>query len=154
MDCVCKEHPRNEESSLDVNNQFSMCDSLTNLEDNNSNVVNEAKNKEDFVDEGGHAEDFSTTLSPLASDLDEMTATAVDPKQRSSEERVHGLVYDSSDILAQQIDHLSEVTGMKFDDSISVLENMAAADCADTSNKDKEINMLKEEVCAFDTFNR
>ncbi|KAK9995147.1 hypothetical protein SO802_024850 [Lithocarpus litseifolius] len=59
MDWMYKEHARNEESSPDVNNQSSLCDYLTKLEDKDFTVVNET---EDRVD---HFEDRITSQTDL-----------------------------------------------------------------------------------------
>lgn len=85
MDWMYKEHARNEESSPDVNNQSSLCDSLTKLEDKDFTVVNETKDRVDHFEdkitsqtdldaenEEGDAEDSSIIVGPITSDLDEL----------------------------------------------------------------------------------
>ncbi|CAK7328847.1 unnamed protein product [Dovyalis caffra] len=152
MDWMYKEHPRSEESSLDMKH-----DSSTNLEGNNSNVVNAAEEIVDPVDtemmtaqstlvhEDGHADDFSTIVSPLASDLDE-TSSDSNLKQMGGKESLHEFVDDSSNVLSQERDHLCEGTEMKLDDPMSGVENMAVEASEGTVNKEKEINMLMEEI--------
>ncbi|KAK9995128.1 hypothetical protein SO802_024831 [Lithocarpus litseifolius] len=51
MDWLYKEHARNEESSPDVNNQSSLCDSLTKLEDKDFTVVNETEDRVDHFED-------------------------------------------------------------------------------------------------------
>jgi hypothetical protein len=151
MDWMYNEHPRSEESSLDTKHDFS-----TNLEGNNSNVVSEAKDIVDPVDEemmtarstllqeDGLGRDFSTILSPHVSDLDE-TASDSNFKQIGGKESLHEFVHDSSNVFSQERDHICEGTEMKLDDPMSGVEASE-----DTSNKEKEINMLMEEVCILD----
>ncbi|XP_061946301.1 phospholipase SGR2-like isoform X1 [Populus nigra] len=152
MDWMYNEHPRSEESSLDTKHDFS-----TNLEGNNSNVVSEAKDMVDPVDEemmtarstllqeDGLARDFSTILNPHVSDLDE-TASDSNFKQMSGKESLHEFVHDSSNVFSQERDHVCEGTKMKLDDPISGVDNMEVEASEDTGNKEKEINMLMEEI--------
>ncbi|XP_024439843.1 phospholipase SGR2 isoform X3 [Populus trichocarpa] len=147
MDWMYNEHPRSEESSLDTKHDLSI-----NLEGNNSNVVSEAKDTVDPVDEemmtvrstllqeDGLARDFSTILSPHVSDLDE-TASDSNFKQMGGKESLHEFVHDSSNVFSQERDHICEGTEMKLDDPMSGVEASE-----DTSNKEKEINMLMEEI--------
>ncbi|KAL3574143.1 hypothetical protein D5086_024756 [Populus alba] len=144
MDWMYNEHPRSEESSLDTKH-----DLLTNLEGNNSNVVSEAKDIVDPVDEEmmtarstllqekGLADDFSTILSPHVSDLDE-TASGSNFKQMGGKESLHEFVHDSS--------KECEGTEMKLDNPMSGVDNMEVEGSEDTGNKEKEINMLMEEI--------
>lgn len=148
-----KDHPRSEESSLDTKR-----DTSTNLEDSNSNVVKEAKKIVDpveevmisarstLVHEDGLADDFSTILSPIASEL-VGAASDSDFKQMRGKESCHEFVCDSTDVLSQERDHLCEAKEMKLDDPMSGVENTAVEGSEDAGNKEKEINMLKKEVC-------
>ncbi|KAF9670533.1 hypothetical protein SADUNF_Sadunf13G0078900 [Salix dunnii] len=152
MDWMYKEHPRSEESSCDMKHVLS-----NNLEGNNSNLVRESKDIVDTVDEeimterstllqeDGLADDFSTMLSPLVSDMDE-TATDSNFKKMGGKESLHEFVPGSSDVLCQERDYLCEGTEMKLDDPMSGLGNMLVEESEDTGNKEKEINMLMEEI--------
>ncbi|KAF9661517.1 hypothetical protein SADUNF_Sadunf19G0077100 [Salix dunnii] len=152
MDWMYKEHSRSEESSLDTKR-----DTSTNLEDNNSNVVKEAKKIVDPVEEvmmstgsisvheDGLADDFSTITSPIASEL-VGAASDSDFKQMHGKESCHEFVCDSSDVLSQERDHLCEAKEMKLDDPMSGVENRALEGSEDAGNKEKEINMLKKEI--------
>ncbi|KAJ6433711.1 hypothetical protein OIU84_017416 [Salix udensis] len=152
MDWMYKEHPRSEESSRDMKHVLS-----NNLEGNNSNIVSEAKDIVDPVDEemiterstllqeDGLADDFSTMLSPLVSDLDE-TAKDSNFKKMGGKESLHEFVPGSSDVLSQERDYLCEGTEMKLDDPTSGVGNMVVKGSEDTGNKEKEINMLMEEI--------
>lgn len=156
MDWMYKEHPRSEESSRDMKHVLS-----NNLEGNNSHIISEAKDIVDPVDEemiterstllqeDGLADDFSTMLSPLVSDLDE-TATDSNFKKMGGKESLHEFVPGSSDVLSQERDYLCEGTEMKLDDPTSGVGNMVVKGSEDTGNKEKEINMLMEEVCILD----
>ena len=114
MDWMYKEHARNEESSPDVNNRSPLCDSLTKLEDKDFTVVNETEDRVDHFEdkitsqtdldaenEEGDAEDSSIIVGPITSDLDELTAKAMDSKQPGREKDVDELLCVSSDILFQ-----------------------------------------------------
>ncbi|KAG5233111.1 phospholipase SGR [Salix suchowensis] len=152
MDWIYKEHPRSEESSRDMKHVLS-----NNLEGNNSNIVSEAKDIVDPIDEemiterstllqeDGLADDFSTMLSPLVPDLDE-TATDSNFKKMGGKESPHEFVPGSSDVLSQERDYLCEGTEMKLDDPTSGVGNMVVKGSEDTGNKEKEINMLMEEI--------
>ncbi|KAF3950278.1 hypothetical protein CMV_023941 [Castanea mollissima] len=157
MDWMYKEHARNEESSPDVNNQSSLCDSLTKLEDKDFTVVNETEDRVDnFEDkitsqtdldaenEEGDAEDSSIIVGPITSDLDELTAKAMDSKQPGGEKDVDELLCDSSDILSQKRDALSETTNMDSGIQIEGLEKMTEDMCEDEGNK-KKSNQIAEE---------
>jgi hypothetical protein len=156
MDWMYNEHPRSEESSLDTKHDLS-----TNLEGNNSNVVSEAKDIVDPVDEemmtarstllqeDGLACDISTILRPHVSDLDE-TASDSNFKQMGGKESLHEFVHDSSNVFSQERDHVCEGTEMKLDDPMSGVDNLEVEASEDTGNKEKEINMLMEEVCILD----
>ncbi|KAK7836390.1 phospholipase sgr2, partial [Quercus suber] len=98
MDWMYKEHARNEESSPDVNNQPSLCASLSKLEDKDFTVVNEIEDRVDHVEdkitsqtdldaenEEGDTEESSIIVGPITSDLDELTAKAMDSKQPGGE---------------------------------------------------------------------
>ncbi|KAK7836384.1 phospholipase sgr2, partial [Quercus suber] len=101
MDWMYKDQARNKESSPDVNNQSSLCDSLTKLEDKDFMVVNETEDRVDHFEdkitsqtdldaenEEGDAEDSSIIVGPITSDLDELTAKAMDSKQPGGEKDV------------------------------------------------------------------
>jgi len=153
MDWMYKEYSRSEESSLDTKRGMS-----TNLEDNISNVVKEAKKIVDpveekmmsarstLVHENGLSDEFSTILSPIASEL---VGAASDSnfKQIRGKESPHEFVCDSSDVLSQERDHLCEAKEMKLDDPMSGVENRAVEGSENAGNKEKEINMLMKEVC-------
>ncbi|KAJ6952358.1 phospholipase SGR2-like isoform X4 [Populus alba x Populus x berolinensis] len=152
MDWMYKEYSRSEESSLDTKRGTS-----TNLEDNISNVVKEAKKIVDpveekmmsarstLVHENGLSDDFSTILSPIASEL---VGAASDSnfKQIHGKENPHEFVCDSSDVLSQERDHLCEAKDMKLDDPMSGVENRAVEGSENAGNKEKEINMLMKEI--------
>lgn len=159
MDWMYKEHARNEESSPAANNQSSLCDSLTKLEDKDFMVVNETEDRVDHFEdkitsqtdldaenEEGDAEDSSIIVGPITSDLDELTAKAMDSKQPGGEKDVDELLCDSSDILSQKRDALSETTNMDSGIQIEGLEKMTEDMCEDEGNKNKAIKLLKKEV--------
>ncbi|XP_011006185.1 PREDICTED: phospholipase SGR2-like isoform X2 [Populus euphratica] len=151
MDWMYNEHHRSQESSLDMKHD------LTNLEGNNSNVVSEAKDIVDPVDEemmtarsallqeDGCAHDFSSILSPHVSDLDE-TSSDSNFKQMGGKESLHEFVHDSSNVFSQERDLVCEGTEMKLEDPMSGVDNMEVEGSEDTGNKEKEINMLMEEI--------
>ena len=158
MDWMYKEHARNEESSPDMNNQCSLCDSSTKLEDKNFTVINETEDRVDHFEdiissqtdldaenEEGDAEDSSTIVGPITSDLDELTAKAMDSKQPGVEKDVDELLCDSSDIRSQKRDALSQTTIMNSGVQIDGLEKMAEV-CENEGNKDKAIKLLRKEV--------
>ncbi|RQP03542.1 hypothetical protein POPTR_019G072300v4 [Populus trichocarpa] len=152
MDWMYKEYSRSEESSLDTKRGTS-----TNLEDNISNAVKEAKKIVDpveekmmsarstLVHENGLSDEFSTILSPIASEL---VGAASDSnfKQIRGKESPHEFVCDSSDVLSQERDHLCEAKEMKLDDPMSGVENRAVEGSENAGNKEKEINMLMKEI--------
>ena len=158
MDWMYKEHARNEESSPDVNNQPSLCVSLKKLEDKDFTVVNETEDRVDHFEdkitsqtdldaenEEGDTEDFSIIVGPITSDLDELNAKAVDSKQPGGE-KDDELLCDSSDILSQKRDALSETTNMDSGIQIEGLEKMTEDMCEDEGDKNKAIKLLKKEV--------
>ncbi|KAL4594274.1 hypothetical protein ACB092_12G009000 [Castanea dentata] len=145
MDWMYKEHARNEESSPDVNNQSSLCDSLTKLEDKDFTVVNETEDRVDnFEDkitsqtdldaenEEGDAEDSSIIVGPITSDLDELNCKG------------YGLQ-------ATRWDALSETTNMDTGSQIEGLEKMTEDMCEDEGNKNKAIKLLKKEIDSLKT---
>ncbi|KAF3945931.1 hypothetical protein CMV_027746 [Castanea mollissima] len=147
-----KEHARKEESSPDVNNQSSLCDSLTKLEDKDFTVVNETEDRVDHFEdkitsqtdldaenEEGDAEDSSIIVGPITSDLDELTAKAMDSKQ------------PGGDMLSQKRDALSETTNMDSGSQIEGLEKMTEDICEDEGNKNKAIKLLKKEIDSLKT---
>ncbi|KAH8480395.1 hypothetical protein H0E87_030597 [Populus deltoides] len=152
MDWMYKEYSRSEESSLDTK-----CGTPTNLEDNISNAIKEAKKIVDpveekmmsarstLVHENGLSDEFSTILSPIASEL---VGAASDSnfKQIRGKESPHEFVCDSSDVLSQERDHLCEAKEMKLDDPMSGVENRAVEGSENAGNKEKEINMLMKEI--------
>ncbi len=159
MDWMYKEHARNEESSPDMNNQCSLCDPSTKLEDKNFTVINENEDRVDHFEdiissqtdldaenEEGDAEDSSTIVGPITSDFDELTAKAMDSKQPGVEKDVDELLCDSSDIRSQTRDALSQTTIMNSGVQIDGLEKMAEEVCENEGNKDKAIKLLRKEV--------
>ncbi|KAL9382373.1 hypothetical protein Peur_025408 [Populus x canadensis] len=152
MDWMYKEYSRSEESSLDTKHGTS-----TNLEDNISNVVKEDKKIVDpveekmmsarstLVHENGLSDEFSTILSPIASEL---VGAASDSnfKQIRGIASPHEFVCGSSEVLSQERDHLCEAKEMKLDDPMSGVENRAVEGSENAGNKEKEINMLMKEI--------
>nr|XP_023882469.1 phospholipase SGR2 [Quercus suber]POF22783.1 phospholipase sgr2 [Quercus suber] len=164
MDWMYKDQARNKESSPDVNNQSSLCDSLTKLEDKDFMVVNETEDRVDHFEdkitsqtdldaenEEGDAEDSSIIVGPITSDLDELTAKAMDSKQPGGEKDVDELLCDSSDILSQKRDALSETMNMDSGIQIEGLEKMTEDMCEDEGNKNKAIKLLKKEIDSLKT---
>ncbi|KAJ9167294.1 hypothetical protein P3X46_021958 [Hevea brasiliensis] len=157
MDWMYKEHARSDQSSLDMTNQSSVGDSSTNLEGNNPSVLNGAMEKANPVHEertneqstsvcpDGHASDFPTIPNQLVDDLEELPAIALDSKQKS-EKSDDELGNDSSDMLSQERDQLVEAAGVKCDDHINGFAKMVGEDYNGTSNKDKAIKLLREEI--------
>nr|POF02331.1 hypothetical protein CFP56_31226 [Quercus suber] len=93
------------------------------LEDKDFTVVNETKERADHFEDKitsqtdldaendeGDAEDSSIIVGPITSELDELTAKATNSKQLGGEKDVDELLCDSSDILSQKRDALSETT--------------------------------------------
>ncbi|KAK9269952.1 hypothetical protein L1049_025525 [Liquidambar formosana] len=153
MDWMYKEHCRNEESPLTMNNESSICNSSTNLENKNSTIVNETKgvvsindNKMSapptvLVHEEEHAED-SSVVDPLTSVSDEPSSRAADSNKLDTED-VRESVCDSSAVLSHEKDGLDGTTSMNCDFAIG---KMAEEVSEDTSHKDKVIKLLKEEI--------
>ncbi|KAI9200153.1 hypothetical protein LWI28_003443 [Acer negundo] len=153
MDWMYKEHAKIEESSHEVNDQPVIRDSSTNPEDKSSTVMNDAKDKVDFTDEEtmsvqstvliheGHNNGISSIECPVISDLNEITATAVDSEQTSSKVDGHELVQSSCDTLSPEKGDLNEATFINCG-----VDKKAEEKCTDTSNKDAAINLLREEI--------
>ena len=85
-----------------LSHQSSLCDSLTKLEDKDFTVVNETEDRVDHFEdkitsqthldaenEEGDTEDSSIIVGPIASDLDELTAKAMDSKQLGGRSEEH-----------------------------------------------------------------
>lgn len=100
----------------------------------------------------GRASDFCAIPNQLVDNFEELPATAVDSKQRSERSDLE-LGNDSSDVLSQGMDELVEAAGVKSDDHINGFAKMVAEDDScisnSSSNKDKTIKLLREEVCNF-----
>ncbi|KAJ4843910.1 hypothetical protein Tsubulata_034436 [Turnera subulata] len=155
MDWMYNEHPRNEDS---VDHHLSVGKPLMNLEGNTPNVINEAKDKVDSVDEehsstqstleheDGEPEDLPTIASPLTSNP--TTETASEPSQ-SGGEGVTDFVNDFADLSPDQRDHLNEAAELEFVESTIGLEGMAPEECKDNSNQQQITNMLREEIDAL-----
>ncbi|KAK9995148.1 hypothetical protein SO802_024851 [Lithocarpus litseifolius] len=73
----------------------------------------------------------------------------MDSKQPGGEKDVDELLCDSSDILSQKRDALSETMNMDSGIQIDGLEKMTEDMCEDEGNKNKAIKLLKKEVDAF-----
>ncbi|KAK2658501.1 hypothetical protein Ddye_005034 [Dipteronia dyeriana] len=153
MDWMYKEHAKVEESSHEVNDQPVTRDSLTNPEDKSSTVMNDTKDKVDFTDEEtvsvqstvliheGHNNEISSIECPVMSDLNKITATAVDSEQTGSKVDGHELVQSSCDTLSPEKGDLNEATFINCG-----VDKMAEEKCTDTSVKDAAINLLREEI--------
>ncbi|XP_035544760.1 phospholipase SGR2 isoform X1 [Juglans regia] len=160
MDWMYKEHDRNEESSPDMNNQSSPSNYLTKQEDKKFTVINETQDKvghfEDkfsartalLVKEEGDSEDFSTIVGPVTSNLDECTK-ATDSNQQSGQKDFDELPCDSSDILSPKRE--CETTDMSSELLIDDLEKKAEEVCEDTSNEEKTIKLLRQEIDSLKT---
>ncbi|XP_057994716.1 phospholipase SGR2 isoform X2 [Hevea brasiliensis] len=158
MDWMYKEHAKTDQSSLDMKNQSSVVVSSSNREGKKSSVLNGAMEKVDPVHEemtseqstslcpDGHSSNFSTSMNQLVNDIVQLPAVSVDAKQRSDEKSDHVLGNDSSSSLSQERVQLVEASGVKCDDHINGFDKMLAEDCSDTTNKDKEIKFLREEI--------
>lgn len=155
MDCLYKEHAGSEESSLDMNNQPSRCNSSTNLENNISTMMNDTREKVNPADEDtmtvqstqvmheGNSEDLSPIMGPVMSDSGDITATAM-VSERIGDKDVQEMVHGSSDTFFAQNGGLNEATYKDF--GVKDMEKMIEEDCLNTGDKDKTINLLIEEI--------
>ncbi|KAH9725491.1 phospholipase SGR2 [Citrus sinensis] len=155
MDCLYKERAGSEESSPDMNNQPSRCNSSTNLENNISTMMNDTREKVNPADEDtmtvqstqvmheGNSEDLSPIMGPVMSDSGDITATAM-VSERIGDKDVQEMVHGSSDTFFAQNDGLNEATYKDF--GVKEMEKMIEEDCLNTSDKDKTINLLIEEI--------
>ncbi|ESR54897.1 hypothetical protein CICLE_v10018750mg [Citrus x clementina] len=155
MDCLYKEHAGSEESSPDMNNQPSRCNSSTNLENNISTMMNDTREKVNPADEDtmtvqstqvmheGNSEDLSPIMGSVISDSGDITATAM-VSERIGDKDVQEMVHGSSDTFFAQNDGLNEATYKDF--GVKDMEKMIEEDCLNTSDKDKTINLLIEEI--------
>ncbi|GAY62511.1 hypothetical protein CUMW_218370 [Citrus unshiu] len=155
MDCLYKEHAGSEESSPDMNNQPSRCNSSTNLENNISTMMNDTREKVNPADEDtmtvqstqvthkGNSEDLSPIMGPVMSDSGDITATAMVSEQIGDKD-VQEMVHGSSDTFFAQNGGLNEATYKDF--GVKDMEKMIEEDCLNTSDKDKTINLLIEEI--------
>lgn len=155
MDCLYKEHAGSEESSPDMNNQPSRCNSSTNLENNISTMMNDTREKVNPADEDtmtvqstqvthkGNSEDLSPIMGPVMSDSGDITATAM-VSERIGDQDVQEMVHGSSDTFFAQNGGLNEATYKDF--GVKDMEKMIEEDCLNTSDKDKTINLLIEEI--------
>lgn len=155
MDCLYKERAGSEESSPDMNNQPSRCNSSTNLENNISTMMNDTREKVNPADEDtmtvqstqvmheGNSEDLSPIMGPVMSDSGDITATAM-VSERIGDQDVQEMVHGSSDTFFAQNGGLNEATYKDF--GVKDMEKMIEEDCLNTSDKDKTINLLIEEI--------
>ncbi|KAL9432382.1 hypothetical protein AB3S75_027419 [Citrus x aurantiifolia] len=155
MDCLYKERAGSEESSPDMNNQPSRCNSSTNLENNISTMMNDTREKVNPADEDtmtvqstqvthkGNSEDLSPIMGPVMSDSGDITATAMVSEQIGDKD-VQEMVHGSSDTFFAQNGGLNEATYKDF--GVKDMEKMIEEDCLNTSDKDKTINLLIEEI--------
>ncbi|KAH9725510.1 phospholipase SGR2 [Citrus sinensis] len=155
MDCLYKERAGSEESSPDMNNQPSRCNSSTNLENNISTMMNDTREKVNPADEDtmsvqstqvmheGNSEDLSPIMGSVISDSGDITATAM-VSERIGDNDVQEMVHGSSDTFFAQNDGLNEATYKDF--GVKDMEKMIEEDCLNTSDKDKTINLLIEEI--------
>lgn len=161
MDCLYKERAGSEESSPDMNNQPSRCNSSTNLENNISTMMNDTREKVNPADEDtmtvqstqvmheGNSEDLSPIMGPVMSDSGDITATAM-VSERIGDKDVQEMVHGSSDTFFAQNGGLNEATYKDF--GVKEMEKMIEEDCLNTSDKDKTINLLIEEVEIYNAF--
>lgn len=153
-----KEHDGNEESSQDMNNQPSACDPSTNLQNDISTAMDDTADKVNPVDEDtmsvqstqlvheeGHSEDIPQIIGPVRSDSDELTATAMDAGQTGDKDP-HEMVHGSSATFSPDKSGLDEATSTISGVLSGGMEKMTQEVCVDTSEKDKTINLLREEV--------
>ncbi|KAH9781605.1 phospholipase SGR2 [Citrus sinensis] len=155
MECLYKECAGSEESSPDMNNQPSRCNSSTNLENNISTMMNDTREKVNPADEDtmtvqstqvmheGNSEDLSPIMGPVMSDSGDITATAM-VSERIGDKDVQEMVHGSSDTFFAQNGGLNEATYKDF--GVKDMEKMIEEDCLNTSDKDKTINLLIEEI--------
>ncbi|KAJ4713806.1 phospholipase SGR2 [Melia azedarach] len=158
MDSMYKEHDGNEESSQDMNNQPSACDPSTNLQNDISTAMDDTADKVNPVDEDtmsvqstqlvheeGHSEDIPQIIGPVRSDSDELTATAMDAGQTGDKDP-HEMVHGSSATFSPDKSGLDEATSTISGVLSGGMEKMTQEVCVDTSEKDKTINLLREEI--------
>ncbi|KAF8404347.1 hypothetical protein HHK36_009230 [Tetracentron sinense] len=170
MEWMYKESIENEESPTDLTNQFSNCSSWINLADTNSNVRHEILNgMVGTIDEEkmssqptsmGHKEeninDPSISVDPSpTSDAEPSTKSfsfeqALNSKQPNAvsllEEGIQEPDQGSSGILSQEANGLNAMTSISFGVPGGDLDMVAGELSRDTSNKDKVITVLREEV--------
>lgn len=157
MDWMYKEHARNEESSADMNKQSPTSDSLTNLGDAVSFVCNQTDGMMGSIHGGnlsaqptllmhedGNAEDELNVMGLETSDFNEFNARSMDLKQPQGNKYVHESVCEASNISIQ--DGLDETTSMKCGVPVDGVEKVVEEVCEETSNKDKVVKLLREEV--------
>lgn len=97
----------------------------------------------------GNSEDLSPIMGPVMSDSGDITATAM-VSERIGDKDVQEMVHGSSDTFFAQNGGLNEATYKDF--GVKDMEKMIEEDCLNTSDKDKTINLLIEEVEIYNAF--
>lgn len=155
MDWMFKEHDIDGESSPVVDNQ-STYDTPTNLGDTFAFVNDQTGemmglNDENLsaqptllIHEDGNAEDASTVVVHETSDSNDFVARSVDLKQPHGNKDVYESVCESSNMLKG--DGSSETTSINCGVPVGGVEKVVEEVCEETSNKDKVVKLLREEV--------
>lgn len=91
----------------------------------------------------GNSEDLSPIMGPVMSDSGDITATAM-VSERIGDKDVQEMVHGSSDTFLAQNGGLNEAIYKDF--GVKDMEKMIEEDCLNTSDKDKTINLLIEEI--------
>ncbi|ONI33711.1 hypothetical protein PRUPE_1G442600 [Prunus persica] len=155
MDWMFKEHDRDGESSPGVDNQ-STYDTPTNLGDTFAFVNDQTDDVMGFNDENmsaqpsllihedGNAEDASTVVGHETSDSNDFVARSVDLKQPHGNKDVYESVCESSNMLRG--DGSSETTSINCGVPVGGVEKVVEEVCEETSNKDKVVELLREEI--------
>ncbi|KAJ7961435.1 Phospholipase SGR2 [Quillaja saponaria] len=157
MDWMYKEHAEPVVLHSGSNNHSSMSNRLSNREDINYSVIDDtvsmvspSSNKVSvqptlLFQRGECSLDSPTVLDPAISNMPTVVVEA-DPEKQSSVGDVCEDLCDTNDIISQRRDVLDESVNMNFNVPVDGLGEITEKFCEDTSNKDKVIKMLREEI--------
>ncbi|KAF4354904.1 hypothetical protein F8388_013853 [Cannabis sativa] len=159
MDWIFKEHAQDEKSSNDIDNKSGIgeINDMMGHEKSSNDMINQSGigeindtgsqqafliHEEDKLDK--NIEDFSTIMSPVTSDPDEVTAMTFNSKQPSDKEGVNKSVDSYQEKVPYESDILetSINCGVPRDDLGTVAEEL----CEDTNDRDKIIELLRKEI--------
>lgn len=161
MDWMYKEHDKVEESLENLNGEPVTRDSLINLENESSALMNDMKNKGDLADEEtmsvkstelkheGYYNSKNLVDHSGLSHTDEIRATTPDSEQRGDEVDADKLIQNSCNALPEKGD-LKKCTLVNYNAPDDGVDKMDLEKCSDTSDKDAAISHLREEVHVYD----